>query len=308
VDQAQILLIFIGAGNVTVTRLDANTIRISDAGSLGGVALTADNTATLTNKTISGTNNTFTNIPNSALVNAGITINGTLIPLGGSTTISGGGGGSGDLTAAGIATLTNKTISGSNNTLTNIANASLTNPFIRINGNVVNLGENYSVSGLGDVTLTGTQDLSNKSLLAPIIQDAKITGTLRIGTAGSGNPGTAGQVLKSTGTGVQWATENQTTAASLTIGSGLSSSGTTEFNGANGITISINTGVVATLTGSQTLLNKTITAPNLTGDLKINNVSGTAGQTIVSDGAGGLSWGAGGGGSGSFNGPVSSTE
>ena len=48
-------------------------------------------TQTLTNKTIessviSGSLNTITNIPNSALVNAGITINGATIPLGGSVT------------------------------------------------------------------------------------------------------------------------------------------------------------------------------------------------------------------------------
>ena len=55
----------------------------------GDVYLTQ--TQTLTNKTIessviSGSLNTLTNIPNSALVNAGITINGATIPLGGSVT------------------------------------------------------------------------------------------------------------------------------------------------------------------------------------------------------------------------------
>ena len=50
-----------------------------------------DQAQTITNKTIessfiSGTTNTFTNIPNSALDNNGITINGNLIPLGGSAT------------------------------------------------------------------------------------------------------------------------------------------------------------------------------------------------------------------------------
>ena len=48
-------------------------------------------TQTLTNKTfesctISGSVNTLTNIPNSALINSGITINGISIPLGGSVT------------------------------------------------------------------------------------------------------------------------------------------------------------------------------------------------------------------------------
>jgi hypothetical protein len=58
-------------------------------GTPGNVYLTQ--TQTLTNKTfencvISGTNNNITNIPNSALVNPGITINGTTIALGGSVT------------------------------------------------------------------------------------------------------------------------------------------------------------------------------------------------------------------------------
>jgi len=300
---------FIGAGNVTVTRLDANTIRISDAGALGGVALTADNTATLTNKTISGANNTLTNIPNTALLNNSITINGQSVALGGSITVAGGGGGgSGDVTLTGIQTLTNKTISGSNNTLSNIGNASLTNPFISINGTQVALGTNFTVSGLGDVTLTGTQDLSNKSLLAPVIQDAKVIGTFRVGVTGGGNPGTAGQVLKSTGTGVQWATENQITAASLTIGNGLSSSGVSEFNGSNGITVSINSAIVATLTGTQTLSNKTLSGATLSGALTLSNGVGSAGQVLVSTGTG-VQWGAGGGGGGgSFNGPASATD
>ena len=58
-------------------------------GSPGDVYL--DQTQTLTNKTfescsISGSNNTLTNIPNTSLVNSGITINGTTIALGGSVT------------------------------------------------------------------------------------------------------------------------------------------------------------------------------------------------------------------------------
>lgn len=44
---------------------------------------------TITNKTISGSQNTLTNIPNSALTNSSVTINGTPVSLGGSLTISG---------------------------------------------------------------------------------------------------------------------------------------------------------------------------------------------------------------------------
>jgi hypothetical protein len=46
-----------------------------------------DVTETLTNKTISGSNNTITNIGNNSLTNSSITINGSAVSLGGSTTI-----------------------------------------------------------------------------------------------------------------------------------------------------------------------------------------------------------------------------
>lgn len=48
-----------------------------------------DTAQTLTNKTISGANNTLTNIGNSSLTNSSITINGTAVSLGGSTTVTG---------------------------------------------------------------------------------------------------------------------------------------------------------------------------------------------------------------------------
>lgn len=305
---------FVGAGNVTVSRVDANTIRISDAGLLGGVALTANNTATLTNKTISGSNNNLTNIPNSALTNSSITINGTPVSLGGSITVQGSGGGSGDVTLSGIQTLTNKTISGSNNTLTNIPNSALTNAYISINGTQVALGTDFTVAGLGDVTTTGVQDLSNKSLASPIIGTPQIIGNIKVGSAGGGSTGSAGQILKSNGSGssVEWINQSAITAGSvssaLLFGSGLTTTGGTEYNGSNGITLSINTGVVATLTGSQTLSSKTLNNSTLTGSLTVGGSTGTAGQVLVSTGTG-VAWGAGGGGgSGSFNGPVSSTD
>lgn len=50
-------------------------------------ALTTDGTQTLTNKTISGASNTLTNIPNNALTNSSITVNGSAVSLGGSVTI-----------------------------------------------------------------------------------------------------------------------------------------------------------------------------------------------------------------------------
>jgi hypothetical protein len=72
---------------------------------------------------------------------------------------------------------------------------------LALNTNDGNLFFKRDVSGtqsiLSVATLTGTQTLTNKSLTSPVI-----TGTL---TAG-GTAGTNGQVLQSTGTGVQWVT------------------------------------------------------------------------------------------------------
>jgi hypothetical protein len=301
-------VLFKGGGNVAVTRLSDGNILISDGGALGGVSVTNESTTTLTNKTLDfapGTGNSASNIPNDALVNNYITINNENIALGGNVTIAGGGG-QGDPNA--IETFTNKTISGSNNTLENIGNSSLSNPSITINGEIVPLGGSLTVSGLGNVTTTGEQDLSNKSLIAPILSDAKIIAGLYLG-AGSGVTGNAGQVAKSTGTGVEWADEDRTLAIPLGFGAGISSSsGDSDFSGDNGTTISVDTSVIASLSGQQTLTNKTLTAPNLSGDLQIDGVSGANGETLVSDGAGGIAWGAGGGGGGSFNGPASSTN
>lgn len=248
---------FEGGGNVTITRVNASTIRISDAGQLGGVALTSDNTATLSNKTISGSNNTFTNIPNSALTNNSITINGSQVQLGGSINIAGGGGSSANT----VETLTNKTISGAENTFSNIPNNALLNPLIIINGTSIPLGSSFEVSGLGDVTLSGTQTLTNKSLIQPVLDRIRLLGTVTAG-AGSGSVGNVGQVLTSTGTGVQWSTPsntNATTQFALSFGSGLTA--LSAFNGSSEVTASIDTNVVATLTGTQTLTNKTLTSP-----------------------------------------------
>ncbi len=62
--------------NRTITLPDATT-----------TLLGTDNAATVTNKTINGSNNTLSNIGNSSLVNSQVTINGSAVSLGGSITV-----------------------------------------------------------------------------------------------------------------------------------------------------------------------------------------------------------------------------
>jgi len=101
-----------------------------------------------------------------------------------------------------------------------------------------NLFFKKSVSGtesiLSVATLTGTQTLTNKTLTSPTINSATannltLTGTL---TAGGG-AGTNGQVLASTGSGVQWITNTTSTLDSLTdvVISSPSSDQVLKFNG-----------------------------------------------------------------------------
>ena len=132
-------------------------------------------TDTLTNKSISGATNTLSAIANTSLTNSSVTINGTSISLGATETITAvnpnaltiGTGLSGTsytgssavtvaidstvATTSGTQTLTNKTISGTSNTITNIANGSLDNSSVTINSNSLSLG--------GSLTLD-TDDIS----------------------------------------------------------------------------------------------------------------------------------------------------
>ncbi len=145
------------------------------------VVATLTDAQTLTNKTISGANNTLSNIGNSSLTNSDVTFNGQTVSLGGSGTITAsttspltiGTGLSGtsfdgsapvtiaiDSTVAtltGTQSLTNKTIDASLNTLSNIANSSLTNSSITLGTTNIALG-GTSLTPAGLTSVTVTQD------------------------------------------------------------------------------------------------------------------------------------------------------
>jgi hypothetical protein len=168
-------------GSITVTATASNALTIGtglSGGSYDGstpVTIAIDSTVatltgtqTLTNKSMSGASNTFTNIPNNALSNytiSGVALGGTLFPLTIGTGLSGGSyDGSGNVTVAidstvatltGTQTLTNKSISGSTNTLSNIPNSALTNSSITIGSTSISLGGTATtLAGLTSITLT----------------------------------------------------------------------------------------------------------------------------------------------------------
>ena len=134
---------------------------------------------TLTGKTLNGSLNTFSNIPNAALVNSSVTYNGVNVALGGSGTITAtatnaltiGTGLTGTsyngstavtiaidntvATLTGNQTLTTKTMSGSNNTFTNIGNASLVNSSLTVGTTNIALGAtSLTLGGLTSVAVT----------------------------------------------------------------------------------------------------------------------------------------------------------
>ena len=160
---------------------------------------TLTGTQTLTNKTISGASNTLTNIANASLTNSAVTINGSPVSLGGSITVTAtatnaltiGTGLTGtsyngssavtigiDSTVAtltGTQTLTNKTISGASNTLTNIANASLTNSSVTVGTTAIALGaSSLTLGGLTSVAVTqdpiAALDLATKQYVDALAQ------------------------------------------------------------------------------------------------------------------------------------------
>lgn len=181
------------------------------------VVVTKTDAQTLTNKTINGPDNTLTNIANASLSNSSVTYNGQTVALGGSGTITAtttnaltigtglqlNSGSTFDGSAAktisidstvatlsGSQTLTNKTMSGSSNTFSDIPNSALTNYSVTLGTTTVNLGNtSLTLAGLTSVTLTQdpTSDLqaATKQYVDNVAQGLNVKTACLWGTTGN---------------------------------------------------------------------------------------------------------------------------
>lgn len=206
-----------GSGTITAAAPNALTIGTGLSGtSYNGstpVTIAIDSTVVtlagaqaLTNKTISGSNNTLSDIANASLTNSSVTYNGVTVALGASGTITASttngltvGTGlqldsgtifngsaartisidSSVVTLTGSQVLTNKSISGSTNTLSNIGNGSLTNSSISFT---------YSggISGSASVALGSSNALSLSNIPNSSLQNSTVTvGTTSIALGAS---------------------------------------------------------------------------------------------------------------------------
>jgi hypothetical protein len=159
-------------------------------------------------------------------------------------------------------TLTNKSISGATNTLSNIGNASLTNSAITINGSSVSLGGSISIGDITGITTAAGSGLSGGGSSGDI--------TLSIDTAVTADLTTAQTLTNKTLTSPSVGTSLVTASTSFNL---LNTTATTiNFGGAASV---ISIGAV---TGTTTINDDLV----VTGDLTVNGTTTTINSQTLS--------------------------
>ena len=149
-------------------------------------------------------------------------------------------------------------------------------------GSITNASDTTTSSELNVAFLNGNQVKTNTNLTFKPnsnelkLNNLKITGSL---TAGN-STGSSGQVLKSTGTGVEWGTDNTGGSGGTTVWTKDTSTNKIYYN-------TENVGINKTNPAYRLDVGGDI---NLTGGLYVSGSSGSSGQVLKSDGSGGLSW------------------
>jgi hypothetical protein len=156
-------------------------------------------------------------------------------------------------TLTGTQTLTNKTIAASNNTISGLTNSNLSGTAGITNANLANssvtIGSTAIALGASATTIAGLTSVTSTGFTGALTGNASTATTLQTARTING--------VSFNGSANITVTANTTNA--LTIGTGLSG---TSFNGSGAVTIAIDS-TVATLTGTQTLTNKTLTSPRV---------------------------------------------
>ena len=223
-----------GAFNTTITAVESGTVTLP-VGS--GYLISRGSTDTLTNKTLTAP--TIATI----LTNGGLAT--LILPITDQTLV-------GRTTTD---TLTNKTISGSSNTISNIANANLTNSSVTIGSTSVSLGATVA-------TFAGLTSVTSTTFVGALSGNATTATALATTRAIYGNNFDGSAALTQVIAGTYGGTGVNNGANTITVAGNVSHAGSTftqTFTATGNTTLTLpTTGTLATLAGTETLTNKTI--------------------------------------------------